>query len=118
VGTLQNTLPTKTRNPEYEERFRKAHRTAKWAVIMAKVGIRQAIAENPWPHWHILSFNGPDGRESKGVVDLIAVRKDHGKPLPGTKRGDALVQALRHVSSTFRDGWLLSDPVCSESAHI
>jgi hypothetical protein len=25
-----------------------------------------------------------------GVVDLIAVRKDHGKPLAGTKVGDAL----------------------------
>lgn len=67
-----------------------AAHTAKWAVIMAKVAIRQAIADNPCPHWHILSFTGPAGSESRGLVDLIAIRKDHGKPLPGTKLGDAL----------------------------
>jgi hypothetical protein len=44
---------------------------------MAQVRIRQAIADNPWPHWHLLSFLGPYGRESRGVVDLMAVRKDH-----------------------------------------
>jgi hypothetical protein len=57
---------------------------------MTKVRIRQAIADNPWPHWHLLSFTGRAGSESTGVVDLMAVRKDHGKPPHGLKRGDAL----------------------------
>jgi hypothetical protein len=57
----------------------------------AKVGIRQAIADDPRPHWHILSFNGPDEREARGVVDLIAVRKDHGKPL---RKRERLLRAM------------------------
>jgi hypothetical protein len=83
-------MPSKTRNPEYVRRFELARRTAKKAVTMAKVRIRRAIADNPWPRWQLLSFTGPAGREARGVVDLIAVRKDHGEALPGTKRGDVL----------------------------
>jgi len=90
-------MPPKKRNPEYVRRFELARQTAKKAVTMAKVGIRQATAHNPWPHWHLLSFTGREGRESRGVVDLIAVRKDHGEPLRGTKRGDALQIILIQV---------------------
>jgi hypothetical protein len=55
---------------------------------MTKVCIRQAIARAAWPHWHFLTFSGPEGGESRGVVDLVAIRKDHGQPYHGTKRGD------------------------------
>ena len=81
---------TKTPNPEYVRRFNIGRRNAKWAVIMAKVGIRRAIADTPWPEWQLLTFTGPKGRESRGVVDLIAIRKDHGKPPSDLKLGDAL----------------------------
>ena len=55
------------------------------------VRIRQVIADSPWPRWHLLIFTGRSGSESKGVVDMIAVRKDHGDPfLSSTRRGDAL----------------------------
>jgi hypothetical protein len=97
LDPAQDPMPSTTRNPEYVRRFEIARRTAKQGVTMAKVRIRQATADNPWPHWHILSFTGPDGQESRGVVDLIAVRKDHGEPLPGTKRGDALQIILIQV---------------------
>jgi hypothetical protein len=64
---------------------RKASRTARWAVTMAKVRIRRALART---RWQLVTFYGTAGGESVGVVDLIAIRKDHGTPLPGTKRGD------------------------------
>ena len=32
-----------------------------------------------------------------GVVDMLAVRKDHGKPISGTKRGDVLQIVLIQV---------------------
>ena len=63
----------------------KAARTGRWAVTMAKVRIRRALART---RWQLVTFCGAAGGESVGVVDLIAIRKDHGKPLPGTKRGD------------------------------
>jgi hypothetical protein len=64
---------------------RKAAHTARRAVTMAKVRVRQAMART---RWQLVTFCGVSGAESVGVVDLIAIRKDHGKPLPGTKRGD------------------------------
>jgi hypothetical protein len=78
------------RSAEYERRFAIARVTAKWALTMAKVRIRHAITDNPWPRWHLLDFKGKSGREARGVVDLIAIRKDHGEPRMGLKRGDAL----------------------------
>jgi hypothetical protein len=45
-----------------------------------------------------------------GVEDLIAIRKDHGKPLVGTKRGDGLqiiliqVKGGRAAMPTAEDG--------------
>jgi len=69
---------------------KKAANTGKWAVTMAQVKIRQAVSHAPFPRWKFISFLGPGGRESRGVVDLIAVRKDHRSSHEGLKRGDAL----------------------------
>jgi hypothetical protein len=63
----------------------KAARTARWAVTMTKVRIRRVLSRT---RWQLVSFYGKGGGESVGVVDLLAVRKDHGKPIAGTKRGD------------------------------
>jgi hypothetical protein len=35
-----------------------------------------------------VSFPGPAGRESAGIVDLMAIRKNHKKPKAPFKRGD------------------------------
>jgi hypothetical protein len=65
--------------------------TAKWAVIMTQVAIRRASKSKPWPRWHFVKFIGKHGSEARGVVDLIAIRKDHSVPPPsGLKSGDAL----------------------------
>ncbi len=79
-----------TKSTEYKRRFTTAEKTEKWAVTMAKVRIRQAVAQTPWPRWTFVNFCGPHGGESRGVVDMIAVRKDHTTPRRGMKRGDAL----------------------------
>jgi hypothetical protein len=63
----------------------KAARTGQWAVTMAKVRIRRTLART---RWQLVTFCGAAGGESVGVVDLVAIRKDHGKPLTGTRRGD------------------------------
>src|ERR1700724_2470304 len=89
--------PALVKDPNYKERFKKARRTGKWAVTMAKVFIRQALAHAPFPHWHLLTFAGPGGRESRGVVDMIAIRKDHSTPRNGLKRGDVLQIILIQV---------------------
>src|SRR4051812_20840965 len=72
----------------------KAARTGRWAVTMTKVRIRQVASRT---RWQLVTFCGPSGAESRGVVDMLAVRKDHGEPMPGLKRGDALQIILIQV---------------------
>lgn len=74
---------------------RKAHKTARWARIMTKWLItysRQRSAK-----WNLVEFGGKTGSESRGIVDLFAIRKDHKINKNGLKRGDlfdiVLVQA-------------------------
>jgi hypothetical protein len=90
-------MPKPAKKLEFQRRFKVAGYTQKWAVTMTKVRIRQAVAETPWPRWHFVSFCGPQGSESRGVVDMIAIRKDHGVPRVGTKRGDALQVILIQI---------------------
>ncbi len=64
---------------------REAAKVARWAVTMTKVRIRQVIART---RWQLVTFLGPAGGESRGVVDMLAIRKDHGSPPRDMKKGD------------------------------
>jgi hypothetical protein len=61
---------------------------------MTKVRIRQVLART---RWQLVTFCGGTGGAWVGVVDLIAVRKDHRLLLPGAKRGDRLQIILIQV---------------------
>lgn len=39
-------------------------------------------------HWQIVSFEGPKGGESTGIVDRLAIRKNHKLSTKSLKRGD------------------------------
>ena len=73
-----------------------AIRTAKWATTMTKwrIGFEtrgRRLAKpgvKPARRWQLVGFPGPAGRESAGIVDLIAIRKDHSKSNGKFKRGD------------------------------
>src|ERR1051326_2090228 len=79
---------------DWQAAQKKAARTARWAVIMTKVRIRQVLSRT---QWQLVTFCGKNGGESTGVVDMVAIRKDHGRPMPGTKRGDGLQIILIQV---------------------
>jgi hypothetical protein len=77
-----------------ESAAQKAQETARWARIMTKWLITRS-----WKHgakWHPQGFEGPKGSESKGIVDLIAIRKDH-REKPNGKRGDLFEIVLIQV---------------------
>jgi hypothetical protein len=63
----------------------KAANTARWAVTMAKVRIRRVASRT---RWQLVTFCGRAGGESIGVIDMMAVRKDHRTPTGAAKRGD------------------------------
>ena len=76
---------------------------------MAKVRIRQAVASAPFPRWHLLTFAGPSGSESRGVVDMLAIRKDHSEPPASAKRGDLFQIVLIQVNGGFAANPTLED---------
>jgi len=53
----------------------KAQETAKKAIKWAKVKIARETKGSK--RWQIVSFFGHEGRESRGIVDLLAIRRDH-----------------------------------------
>lgn len=72
---------------DWQAAQKRAARTARWAITMTKVRIRQVLSPT---RWQLVTFCGEGGGESRGIVDLLAVRKDHRTPREGTKRGDHL----------------------------
>ncbi len=62
----------------------KAHTTGRWAEI-----IFRALSMRVAKRWQFLSFRGAKKGEWRGVVDIIAIRKDTVEPKGGVlKRGD------------------------------
>jgi len=64
----------------------KAQCSAKWARTMTKWLI--TYTRRKGARWNIVEFGGKNGSESRGIVDLLAIRKDHRIPFAGLKRGD------------------------------
>lgn len=90
-------MKTQRRTP-----VQKAARTAKWATIMAMWGITHATgrsrsgAKKP-VRWQLVKFEGSGGGESRGIVDAIAIRKDHRPGKDGLERGDRFEIVLIQV---------------------
>ena len=64
---------------------RKAQRTAKWARTMTKWLITKYGKANVRC---LVEFGGVTGAESYGIVDILAIRKNHKAPKDGGNRGD------------------------------
>lgn len=63
----------------------KAAETARWAETLFRALVRRAQSRR----WRFVSFRGDGGGEWRGVVDVLAVRKDTSQPAnKSLKRGD------------------------------
>ncbi|MDI6808749.1 MAG: hypothetical protein QME66_07185 [Candidatus Eisenbacteria bacterium] len=65
---------------------KKAHHTAKWARTMTKWLV--TYSRRTGATWNLVDFGGKTKAEARGIVDMIAIRKDHRHDGPGLKRGD------------------------------
>jgi hypothetical protein len=74
------------RAPKEMSPGRKAHHTAKWARTMTKWLV--TYTRRKGAKWNLVDFGGKTKSEARGIVDLIAIRKDHRQDGPGLKRGD------------------------------
>ncbi|HWO89201.1 MAG TPA: hypothetical protein VNL98_08620 [Gemmatimonadales bacterium] len=75
-----------THTPEEMSPGKKAHHTAKWARTMTKWLV--TYTRRKGAKWNLVDFGGKTKSEARGIVDLIAIRKDHRRDGPGLKRGD------------------------------
>ena len=60
----------------------RAAKTARWATTMTRWAIRFASSgkragTSAAKRWQFVGFAGPNGSESRGIVDLLAIRRDH-----------------------------------------
>lgn len=71
----------------------KAHTTGRWAEIMFRA-LSRRVAER----WQFVSFRGKNKAEWRGVVDVLAIRKNTSSPKsPTLKRGDLFEIVLVQV---------------------
>ena len=73
----------------------KAADTAKWAKVMTKWLV--TYSRKTGSRWEFADLVGPKKGESRGVVDLVAIRKAHRDPPVGLKRGDLFEIVLIQV---------------------
>lgn len=95
VPTKQKEVAAQAVSDKWKLAAQRAQRTATWAKTMTKVLISQSSGTQP--RWHVVNFLGPNKSESRGIVDLLAIRKSHleaGQPL---KRGDLFEIVLLQV---------------------
>ena len=71
---------------------KRAQRTAKWARIMTKWLI--TYSRRTGAKWNLVDFCGQAKAESRGIVDLLAIRKDHRVETLSLKRGDLFDMVL------------------------
>jgi hypothetical protein len=64
----------------------KAQKTARWARTMTKWLITHSKSSGA--KWRLIEFGGITGSESYGIVDILAIRKDHRPKNKKVKRGD------------------------------
>lgn len=75
--------------------YLKAQRTASWAKTMTRVLITQSTVNQP--KWEVVNFLGPKKVESRGIVDLIAIRRDHTRGEEPLQLGDLFEIVLIQV---------------------
>lgn len=85
----------------------KARRTARWAITMTKWLITRATRGTAW---QVVAFHGPSGAESRGIVDLLVIRKDHRPTIKPLNRGDRFEIILIQVKGGTAS-WPTADDV-------
>ena len=85
-GETESNVVMQDGGEKWKKAVVKAQYTAKWANTMTKWLITRA--HQGGPKWNIVNFVGPAGSESRGIVDLIAIRKDHANHPEPLKKGD------------------------------
>ena len=92
---------------EWTEIVAKARHTGKMANTLAK-----ALAKRYAHRWRFVDFRGPNGEESGGIVDIVAIRKSGKAPaISGVKKLDLFEMMLIQVKGGSAKGPTADDIV-------
>jgi hypothetical protein len=69
----------------------------KWRIGFETGGKKLGSAPKPSRRWQLVPFPGPHGRESAGIVDLVAIRRDNKTKNAIVKHGDFFELILLQV---------------------
>jgi len=105
IKAIQTRRAKKTKSAKKEKPLRKvdwniavekAQNTGKAAIEVTKWRINQLTSKTKW---QLVEFSGKRGHEAVGIVDLLAIRKDHVKTVKkvGLKSGDLFDMILIQV---------------------
>jgi hypothetical protein len=102
----------------------KAILIAKWATRMTKRHIgfvsngKRFGSQRTMPvrRWQLVGFPGPAGQEAAGIVDLLAIRKNHKKVSAPLKRGDLFEIIVIQIKGT--SGKRLNKPTKEENRRL
>lgn len=81
-----------TKDPKWVQAAARAVHTGKMANTLAK-----ALGKRFAYRWQFVDFLGPNGRESAGIVDILAIRKSGRSPGAGLKRLDTFDMQIIQV---------------------
>lgn len=95
MATKKTNTPSTPSTDKWVLAAQRAQRTATWAKTMTKVLISQSSGSQP--PWHVINFLGPNKSEARGIVDLVAIRRNQQVPKAPLKRGDLFEIVLLQV---------------------
>jgi hypothetical protein len=95
MATKKTDAPGASATDKWVLAAQRAQRTATWAKTMTKVLISQSNGSQP--AWHVVNFLGPNKSEARGIVDLLAIRRNQRAPEAPLKRGDLFEIVLLQV---------------------
>lgn len=87
--------PEELEDAKWKLAAHRAQRTATWAKIMTTQLISRSNGKQP--RWHVVNFIGPKKSECRGIVDLLAMRKNHHNAEAPLKKGDLFEIVLLQV---------------------
>jgi hypothetical protein len=93
---------------EWAEIVAKARHTGRMANTLAK-----ALAQRSAHRWRFVDFRGPNGDESGGIVDIVAIRKSSKAPDAGLKKLDLFDVTLIQVK-----GGTAKNPTADDIARL
>jgi len=95
MATKKTDAPSSPSTEKWVLAAQRAQRTATWAKTMTKVLISQSSGSQP--AWHVINFLGPNKSEARGIVDLVAIRRNQRAIEAPLKRGDLFEIVLLQV---------------------